>query len=312
MKRYDVISVGEVLIDFIPTEEQVCGGYRAAVGGAPLNVAAGVAKLGGAAALIGRTGADPLGREIRATLRRCGVDCSLLQEDPARHTSVTLVMPRSSDLQRYIIYRDNCADGAIDFAALPANCLSETYLLHAGVLLNTTPDSARRMRMLLEAAHAQGALVSLDVNLRCGCWTNEDEMIRESAAMAELADIIKVTEDEREKMNLPVTLYAKADKTILITDGDRDIHAFWQDRELVLPVRRVPVADVTGAGDAFLSAFLFCYSRFLRARTPIDFTAICACTEAGMRAGCHAVQRIGAYMSYPTYDDLFPEEGRKS
>lgn len=302
MKQYDVITIGEALIDFIPSSDSIISPFLPSVGGAPLNVAVGVAKLGGHAAMIGRVGRDPLGKEILCTLQSQGVNCSLMQEDDERHTTVTLVMPTSTDMQRYIIYRD--ADYAVEFQQLPEHIYQSTNLVHLGVLLNISKDSSSMVLEQIRFAKAAGAKISLDINMRPGCWKCATDMIAESKTMAKCADIIKLTREEKEMMDLPVQQYATEGKIILITDGERDIHAYWHDTEIVIPVQKAPVIDVTGAGDAFLAAFLYTYCR----TCPDGLSSpaqLQRCVEAGMRAGSYSVQRTGAHTSYPKYADIF-------
>lgn len=302
MKQFDVLTIGEALVDFIPLDGSLNHQFHSSVGGAPLNVAIGIAKLGGRTAMVGRVGTDPLGEEILTTLRQYGVDCSMMQLDRERHTTITLVMPKNSDMQRYLIYRD--ADCALDCSQLPAELFSRTRLVHVGVLLNVMPAASSQISMLLQTAKACGAEISLDVNMRPGCWRDASDMIRESRCLAEMADIIKVTVEEMKMMDLPVQQYSADGKIILVTDGDRDIHAFWNRHEFVMPVKKVPVRDVTGAGDAFLAAFLYAYSR----SDTKNMELIARCVEAGMCAGSFSIQRTGAHPSYPTYADIFEKE----
>ena len=76
MKEYDVLTIGEALIDFVPEGDRIPGPYRAVAGGAPNNVACGLGKLGADVALLARVGDDPLGRCIIHTAKSCGVDIS--------------------------------------------------------------------------------------------------------------------------------------------------------------------------------------------------------------------------------------------
>lgn len=136
MKKYDVVALGEALIDYIPQDGKVCGQYRASVGGAPLNVSIGIAKLSGNTALIARVGDDPLGYTIIRTLQEKKVNTSLIQIDRSRNTPVTIVFPDSSDMQRYIIYRKDGSDSALvldeisgEVLARPMSCIQGLYYL---------------------------------------------------------------------------------------------------------------------------------------------------------------------------------------
>lgn len=310
MKEFDIISIGEALIDYIPIDNDVCGRYLSSVGGAPLNVAVGLAKMGGKAAFIGRVGDDSLGKAITKELNKYGVCCSLVQYDRTKHTTITICMPQNSDMQRYIIYRDNSADIALDFNTIGETIFQNTHFLHIGALLNINQFSAQKMFNLIKLAREQGAMISFDVNMRPGCWENEAKMIEQSLALAEVSDIIKVTDDEKYRMSLPIDRYSKEGKIILVTDNERDINVFWKEYRIVEKVRKVDVADVTGAGDAFFSAFLFQYCKYLNSNVKIEVSEVSNCARIGMLAGSHSVQYIGAHQSFPTYNELINKTSR--
>ncbi len=80
--------MGDAVVDLIPEGELH---YLKCPGGAPANVAVGVARLGGESAFIGRVGADPFGRFMADTLVAEGVDIRHLTQDPAHRTSTVLV-----------------------------------------------------------------------------------------------------------------------------------------------------------------------------------------------------------------------------
>ena len=305
MKKYDCLALGEALIDYIPTEQKICGQYKSAVGGAPLNVAMGFGKLGGKTALISRVGHDPLGAEIIRTLKDGHVDSAMVQVDHERHTPVTIVLPDTEDMMRYIIYRENCADSALEPAEIPEGIFTETYVLHTGVLLCAFPHTAETVKKIVGDAKRQGALISLDVNMRIWCWQSTEKMVAESMELAEMSDIIKLTHEEAEMMKLPVESCAKEGKLILVTNGAEDVRIYWRGQLFKKPVEQVRVVDVTGAGDAFMSAFLYQYISYLKSGAEIGPGEIDRCTDIAVRAGCHAVQTLGAHSSYPTYEDIF-------
>lgn len=305
MKKYDVIALGEALIDYIPTGSEVCGGYRAAVGGAPLNLAMGIARLSGSSALIARVGSDPLGREIVNTLTRGAVDCSLIQSDVSRPTTVTVVMPESADDQRYIMYRGDTADNAIVWEEIPDAVFDCTYILHIGALLSTLPERAGEVLEILRKAKQHGAVISFDVNMRPGCWKRTEDMIARSREIFEYCDIIKMTAEEEAQMKLFLLDASRQGKVIVVTDNENTVRAYWNGICMEKPVKKVETIDATGAGDAFFAAFLYEYISNIKTDREIGKKEIERCMEIAMKAGAYAVQNVGAFNSCPTHEVLY-------
>lgn len=307
MKKYSVITLGESLIDFIPLTDLVSGKYKAAVGGAPLNVAIGLSRLLDHVAMITRVGNDPIGLEIIKTLRAAGVEDSLVQVDPGRHTPVSVILPKAADMERYIIYRENTADSNIDIHEIPRQIFSDTWLFHIGTLLSTTKQSEETTLNILQLAKKGGAKVSLDVNIRPGCWKDKNQMIHAARTLVDMADLVKCTKDELEILGINPGDYVhpdNPDKLFVITDGPNEACACWKGQTISRAVPKVHAVDVTGAGDAFLSAFLYQYVTYRMAGQELDTEKIGRCMALGVKAGSHAVQTYGTHESYPTRAEL--------
>lgn len=305
MRNYNVITLGEALIDYIPTSNKICGNYQSVVGGAPLNVAIGLSRLTDKIAMISRVGQDPLGKEIVRTLNIAGIDCSMIQCDPQCNTPVTIVLPNSCDMMRYIIYRENSADCALSIDEIPENVFSDTHVLHIGTLLCTAEKSRRTTEFALQKAKIGNTKISLDVNMRPGCWRSKKQMVDATLWLAEAADIIKMTRGEACSLGVDINNYVKQRKIVLLTDGAEDVYAYWNGYVIVQSVPKVPIVDVTGAGDAFMAAFLYGYVEVLKSGVSITKQDIKACLMLAVRAGSLAVQRHGAYESYPAKEELY-------
>lgn len=89
MKKYDVVALGELLIDF--TENGISGQgnpmFEANPGGAPCNVLAMLEKLGDKTAFIGKVGADFFGEQLKRALIEVGIDTTYLYMDEDIHTT---------------------------------------------------------------------------------------------------------------------------------------------------------------------------------------------------------------------------------
>src|SRR5437660_11234604 len=110
----EVVTLGEALIDFVADAHgvsiQECPGFRKAAGGAPANVAVGVARLGASAAFIGKVGEDPFGHFLEATLAEAGVDTSGMRFDPEARTALAFVSLTADGERDFVFYRPPSAD----------------------------------------------------------------------------------------------------------------------------------------------------------------------------------------------------------
>ena len=109
---YDVIALGELLIDFAPygTSEQGNSLFEVCPGGAPCNVLAMLQKLGHKTAFIGKVGRDMFGDLLRDTLDRLGIDSGGLCVDAQVHTTLTFVHKLPNGDRDFSFYRNPGAD----------------------------------------------------------------------------------------------------------------------------------------------------------------------------------------------------------
>ena len=109
-----VITHGELLIDFVPTVTGVglldAPAFIKAPGGAPANVAAGLARLGVPAGFLGQVGDDPFGRFLAQTLREAGVDVTTLSFSAQARTVLAFVSLRADGERDFMFYRHPSAD----------------------------------------------------------------------------------------------------------------------------------------------------------------------------------------------------------
>lgn len=308
MKQYDVVLMGEALIDFVPEDGRIPGRFQASAGGAPNNVACGLGKLGAETALLARVGRDALGRSIIQTVKNCGVDTEYIQIDDKRFTTITIVMPKSEDMLRYAIYRSDSADGALDIEEIPEELFQHTKILHYGSLAAATDKSRETMEKAIAKAKKYGVVTSLDVNLRPNSWLSEEVMILESRKLIEVSDIVKMTKDEASLLGIDQKQMASMkEKIIIITDGG-DTATIQAGNILVnQKPEKIAAVDVTGGGDSFMSAFLYYYVKHKEKmqaevfyKNAIDFA---------IRASSISVQRYGAIESLPTLSEV---EGKQA
>lgn len=310
MKEYSVISLGEALVDFVPVDGTLPGRFNALPGGAPTNVACGLGRLGLSVALIARIGSDPLGRCLLQTLEQYAVDDAYVQIDPQRFTTVTIVMPKSEDMLRYAIYRSGSADGALSFQEIPAELFSHARVLHYGSLCMASESSRQTTLLAIQAAKDHGMMTSVDVNLRPNSWKSGAQMAQEARHLVELSDIVKLTLDEARLLALDMAALTKAGKIVIVTDGANGASIHADGISVSRPAMDVDVLDVTGGGDAFMSAFLYYYTTHCGTMPLRELLgeALSFCVASSSVA----IQRYGGISSLPTLEEIHELEAKNT
>ena len=251
--------VGELLIDFLPEAGLAPMGFRAYPGGAPLNVAVGLARLGQPAGFLGKVSTDVFGRALRRHLAAEGVDTRFLLDSNAPTTLAFVAMVDGEP--SFAFYGEAAADTLVRAEELSA-ALGEVAVLHFGgisLLRGTTPAAVEA----LVAQLAGRALLSFDPNIRPG-------LVRDAASYRGLlerlfatADLVKVSAADLEWLapGLPfdkavAELLAHGPAAVVLTLGRQGARLLRTDGEWSAPAFEVPLVDTVGAGDAFDAGLL--------------------------------------------------------
>ena len=112
MKKYDVVALGELLIDFTENGKSNQGNplFEANPGGAPCNVLAMLTKLGHKTAFIGKVGEDFFGEQLRDVITEVGIDAKGLCTDKEIHTTLAMVHTYPDGDRDFSFYRNPGAD----------------------------------------------------------------------------------------------------------------------------------------------------------------------------------------------------------
>jgi fructokinase len=265
-----VVCLGELLIDFVPEQNGLAlkdvGSFRRAAGGAPANVAAAVAKLGGTARFIGKIGRDPFGQYLRETLESVGVEAALVETGEAR-TGLAFVSLRDDGERDFLFYRDPAADMLLTEQEVCDEWLADAAIFHFGSV-SLIHDPCRTATLAAaKRAKELGALVSYDPNVRLALWPDEQTARREIMARLPLADVVKVSDEEigfllgtdiAEGAHL---LLERGPQAVVATLGASGCRVFTRAAEVAVPALRVDAIDTTGAGDGFVGGLLYQLAR---------------------------------------------------
>jgi len=267
MRDLDVICLGEALIDFVALQSGVslteAESFQKAAGGAPANVAVGIARLGARSAFIGKVGDEPFGRFIQHTLEHDGVDTSGMVFSPEYRTGLAFVSLTETGERDFVFFRNPSADMTFAPEELREGLLSRAYVFHYGsITLIDEPARSTTLRAA-ELARDAGALLSYDPNLRLGLWPSAEDARRGMREGMAHTQVVKVSEDELEFITgiaeterAALELLNDGAELVAVTAGGRGCRFFTANAQGELSGFPVAAIDTTGAGDGFVAGML--------------------------------------------------------
>ena len=263
-----VISIGEALIDFIPHEKgqslNNVSNFLRVAGGAPLNVAAAVAKLGGNAQMLTKLGQDGFGDAILNEVKPLGVDVSRISRTNEANTALAFVSLREDGERDFSFYRNPSADMLLSAEEICVEDFNEKDILHfCSVSLIDAPIKEAHRRAI-EIAKEKGCLISFDPNVRLPLWKNPEDCRKAILEFLPLSNIVKISDEELEfitgikdeKEALDFLLTGDV-KVIIYTKGTNGAEFITKERVIFSPSFKVSAQDTTGAGDSFIGSLLY-------------------------------------------------------
>ncbi|MBI9108932.1 MAG: carbohydrate kinase [Spirochaetales bacterium] len=263
----NVSCIGEILIDFICTDidTNLAQGenFRKHAGGAPANVTAAIARLGGSASFIGTVGADPFGNFLKESVEKTGVDTSMMLRSDTKPTTLAFVSLKADGERDFVFNRG--ADAELGFEDLDFEKIRASKIVHFGSATALLEGRLQKTYIkLMELCRNEKIFSSFDPNYRGNLWKNNDEeFIRLSLDCIRKSDFIKLSEEElflltgESELNAAVDRIERPDSSILtITLGSRGTLVSAKGESRIIESVKIKSVDSTGAGDAFTGAFL--------------------------------------------------------
>ncbi len=268
-KKYDVIALGELLIDMTDNgiSEQGNTLFEANPGGAPCNVLAMLNKLGNEVGFIGKVGDDIFGNKLKKVLNEVGIDTKNLIIDKEARTTLAFVQTFEDGDRDFSFYRNPGADMMLKKEDVDVTLLQDTKIFHFGTLSMTHPEVREATKFAIEEAKKAGAYISFDPNLREPLWDSLDDAKEQVLYGLIKCDILKISDNEiqwltgeedytagvkkiRETNNIPL---------ILVSLGKEGSRGYYQkpgssDNGIMVEVKpflQKNTIETTGAGDTF-------------------------------------------------------------
>ena len=263
-----VLCIGEALIDMICTDRgtNLSKGqnFLKKAGGAPANVAAAIAALGGGVDMAAKVGKDPFGVHIIELLKEMGVDTQWVLQDEKHFTTFAFVSLMEDGERDF--YFNRGADGQLSSKDLSGLNLNEYSIVHFGSATSFLPGPLQSAYIdLLEQSKKAGAIISFDPNYRHLLFPkNTQSFIDQCWPFIEQAHFFKLSDEEAILItgcdtvhDAAASLRKKSKAVFAITMGKEGTLLSMGDHlEMIGSIAITPV-DATGAGDAFVGAVLF-------------------------------------------------------
>ena len=262
MKKFDVIALGELLIDFTDNGLSSQGNtlFEANPGGAVCNVLAMLNKAGRKTAFIGKVGQDIFGNKLKAVLEEVGIDTSNMLMDEEVRTTLAFVQTLAGGDRDFSFYRNPGADMMLKASELKEELIADTKIFHYGTLSMTHEGVREATKKAIAIAKENGAILSFDPNLRPPLWKTLDDAREQVAYGLSQCDVLKISDNEIQWFTGEEDFDAGIAKLraqyqiplILLSIGRDGSRAYYKDlRVEVAPFLQENTIETTGAGDTF-------------------------------------------------------------
>ena len=263
-----ILCIGEALIDMICTNKGMTlaegSDFLKKTGGAPTNVAAAIAALGGEVELAAKVGKDPFGKQLIQTMESFGVGTHAMLEDPHHFTTFAFVSLMHDGERDFVFNRG--ADGQLSIDDVDAINLNNVGIIHFGSATGFLPGplQAAYLHLLQKALHHK-IYISFDPNYRHLLFPNNtDSFVSQSWHFLRNCNFFKVSDEEAMLLTNTTTLEAatafllkETTGVFAITLGKDGTLLGLNGKQYIIESIPVKPVDTTGAGDAFVGAVLY-------------------------------------------------------
>ena len=272
---YDVIALGELLIDFASKSVDKAGYPTMAAnpGGAPGNFLAALNAYGAKTGFLGKVGNDAFGHLLLGTLNGVGIETKGIVVDPDVFTTLAFVTFDDKGDRSFSFARKPGADTQLRWEEVDKTMIDEAKVFHFGTLSLTDEPARTTTQKAVAYAKEQGKLITYDPNLRKPLWKTEEEAKKQILWGLYQADVVKISDEEVEFL-WNCTPEEGADKLLneygvslaMVTLGSKGCYLQTANAVCSAPGPKVSPIDTTGAGDIFGGSAV---SRLLELNKPV-------------------------------------------
>lgn len=311
--KYDVVALGELLIDFTESGKSTSGMrlFEQNPGGAPANMLTALSHFGYKTAFIGKVGDDMHGRFLIETLENEGIDTSGVISDPGQFTTLAFVGLDEKGERTFSFSRKPGADTMLRSDELDRDMLSSCKVFHFGSLSLTNEPSKSATFDAVRIAKDSGAVISYDPNYRASLWPDEGTAVEMMRSAVPLADVLKVSDEESALLTglsdidlAADRLLAMGPKFVAVTLGSAGVLIARKEGKERVPAFSVKSTDTTGAGDSFWGGFLSFWLSYGMSIDEMTWDDLRCCARTGSAFAALCVQKRGGIPAVPKKEEV--------
>ena len=304
----DFITIGEMLIDFLPGQEE--GSYIRNAGGAPGNVAISAARNGLKAGMYCKVGNDDFGKFLLDTLRENHVTPLAPEMTDDAVTTMAFVSLNEYNDRSFTFARKPGADMLLSKSEIKDEDLKDCRLFQAGSLTLSAGPAVEATEYAMARAKELGCMVGFDINYRNLIWKDDkDACTRKVLSVLKYVDFLKLSDEEIDMVGghdkVPDVMKEYDIAVAVLTLGGDGAEVFYDGKSYVIPGFPAKVADTTGAGDAVWGGFLSCVlNHGVSSVDQLNAELLQEAVRYGNVSGSLSVQQKGAISSLPTREQV--------
>lgn len=305
-----ILCIGEALIDMICTDKgrslSEGNNFLKKPGGAPTNVAAAIAALGGKVELAAKVGNDPFGKQLIQVMQEFGVSTRWMLADDSHFTTFAFVSLMEDGERDFVFNRG--ADGQLSREEVDAIDLEEVSIIHFGSATGFLPGPLQAAyQSLLQKALQKNVFISFDPNYRHLLFPNDTQtFIDQSWNFLKACHFFKLSDEEAKLITGAITvndaaaiLLEKTTAVFTITLGKEGTLFGFEGKTTIIPSIPVKPVDTTGAGDAFVGAVLYqLCDKTLDAIQSLSLAEWKRIITNGNKAGARTCEYLGAMEAF--------------
>ena len=311
---YDVIAIGELLIDFAARSADAEGypTMKANPGGAPGNFLAALSRYGARTAFLGKVGDDAFGKLLLQTMQKAGIETRGILVDDSVFTTLAFVTFSPEGDRSFSFARKPGADTQLAFEEIDCSMIDEASVFHFGTLSLTGEPVRTATKKCVEYAKSHGKLITFDPNLRPPLWNTPEEAKQQILWGLSMADVVKISDEEveflwgiaDEKRAAEILLSEYGVRLAMITMGPRGAYLANQNGSAYAACPAVTPVDTTGAGDIFGGSAVSQLLQLHKAPEDLDGQELSCIGRFACTAASLSTMKQGGIPSIPDEQDV--------